>query len=151
MKKILLLSATLFLGCVAMAQTKTATTATTTEATTSKAKIEFADKSKDFGDIFQGDKVSHVFKFKNTGTEPLVLSNVITSCGCTATQWPKEPIAPGAEAEINATFNSAGKMGKQNKVITVVSNSSEGSARVSIISNVLPKKTTVTPPAPAQK
>ena len=53
---------------------------------------------------------------------------------------------------VDATFNSAGKMGKQNKVITVVSNSSAGSARVSIISNVLPKKTTTTPvPAPVKK
>ena len=117
------------------------------EGSTSKAKIEFSEKSKDFGDIYQGDKVTHVFKFKNTGTEPLLLSNVITSCGCTATEWPREPIAPGAEGSINATFNSAGKMGKQNKVITVVSNSSEGSARVSIISNVLPKKTTTGAPA----
>ena len=140
MKKILLLSVAVILSCMAFAQS------TTTE-NKSKAKIEFAEKSKDFGDIHQGDKVTHVFKFKNTGTEPLTLSNVITSCGCTATEWPREPIAPGATGEINATFNSAGKMGRQNKVITVVSNSSEGSARVSIISNVLPKKTST----PAQK
>ena len=111
----------------------------------SGAKIEFDVKSKDFGDISQGDKVKHVFNFKNTGTEPLILSNVITSCGCTATEWPREPIAPGASAEINATFNSSGKMGKQNKVITVVSNNVEGSARVSIIANVLPPKPSVTP------
>ena len=112
----------------------------------SKAKIEFTEKSRDFGDITQGDVVKHVFKFKNTGTEPLILSNVITSCGCTATEWPREPIAPGGTGEINATFNSKGKMGKQNKVITVVSNNAEGSARVSIIANVLPPKNTS--PAP---
>jgi len=140
MKKVFLLSVAFVMSVMMFAQEAV------TE-TKSGAKIEFAEKSKDFGDIFQGDKVTHVFNFKNTGTEPLVLSNVITSCGCTATECPKEPIAPGASAAINATFNSRGKMGKQNKVITVVSNSSEGSARVSIISNVLPPKTTPIAPA----
>ena len=51
--------------------------------------ITFAEDSKDFGDIVQGDKVSHVFEFENTGTEPLILSNVLTTCGCTATAWPR--------------------------------------------------------------
>ena len=145
MKKVFLLSVAFAMSVMMFAQeAKTATTAVVKPS--SKAKIEFEDKSKDFGDIFQGDKVTHVFNFKNTGTEPLILSNVITSCGCTATEWPREPIAPGASAAINATFNSRGKMGKQNKVITVVSNSSEGSARVNIISNVLPPKTTTVAP-----
>lgn len=137
MKKILLLSTTLLISVLLFAQE--------TEIKDGP-KIEFSEKSKDFGDIFQGDKVSHIFQFKNTGTEPLVLSNVITSCGCTATEWPREPIAPGQSGEISATFNSSGKMGKQNKVITVVSNSTSGSARVSMISNVLPPKTTPIPP-----
>lgn len=144
MKKIILLSAAFLMSALMFAQE-----ATTKVEAKSGAKIEFTDKSKDFGDITQGDVVKHVFKFKNTGTEPLVLSNVITSCGCTATEWPREPIAPGASAVIDATFNSKGKMGKQNKVITVVSNSAEGSARVSIISNVLPKP--AAPMAPAAK
>jgi len=139
MKKILLLSTVFLMACMSMAQDAVV------KEQKSKAKIEFTEKSKNFGDIYQGDKVTHVFNFKNTGTEPLILSNVITSCGCTATEWPREPIAPGGNGVINATFNSTGKMGKQNKVITVVSNSAEGSARVSIISNVLPKKTTTTP------
>lgn len=147
MRKITLLSVAFLMSVMMFAQEAATKTAATVQAT-SKAKIEFEEKSKDFGDIFQGDKVTHVFNFTNTGTEPLILSNVITSCGCTATEWPREPIAPGAKAAINATFNSRGKMGKQNKVITVVSNSSEGSARVSIISNVLPAKTT--PEAPAK-
>lgn len=142
MKKVFLLCIAFLMSVLMFAQEAV------TESKTG-AKIEFEDKSKDFGDIFQGDKVTHVFNFKNTGTEPLILSNVITSCGCTATEWPREPIAPGASGEINATFNSSGKMGQQNKVITVVSNSTEGSARVSIISNVLPPKTT--PVAPVGK
>ena len=100
----------------------------------------FAEEKHDFGDIFQGDVVEYTFKFENSGDEPLVLSNVAVTCGCTATAWPREPITPGEESEITVRFNSTGKMGKQNKVITVYSNAIQPISRVAIISNVLPKK-----------
>ena len=105
-------------------------------------KIVFAEDTHDFGDIEQGTKVSHVFAFENSGTQPLILSNVLTTCGCTATDWPREPVAPGDGGKIEVSFNSAGKMGKQNKVITVVSNAVNAQERVKIITNVLPKKET---------
>lgn len=101
--------------------------------------ITFVESSKDFGDITQGDKVEHVFKLENTGKAPLVISNVAATCGCTVPNWPKEPIAPGKTAEIKVTFNSAGKMGKQNSVVRIYSNASEPIEKVSMISNVLPK------------
>lgn len=107
-----------------------------------KATITFSENSRDFGDITQGDKVSHIFKFKNTGTAPLIISNVQTTCGCTVPEWPKEPIAPGAAGEISATFNSANKSGIQQKVITIYSNAANDQATVKIIANVFqPKKT----------
>lgn len=101
--------------------------------------ITFAEKSFDFGEINQGDRVEHVFEFENTGTEPLVLSDVRTTCGCTAPQWPREPVAPGAKASIKVVFNSVGKMGMQNKVVTVMSNAVNNPARVKIVANVLQK------------
>ena len=129
---------TLLLACTLL----TFVTAFAQEATTSNtaAVITFEESSYDFGDIAQGDKVEHTFKFTNTGKTPLVLSNVQTTCGCTATNWKKEPIAPGESAAITASFNSTGKMGKQNKVITVYSNADNNPARVTIISNVLKKE-----------
>lgn len=102
--------------------------------------ITFQETEFNFGDIQQGDKVEHIFSFKNTGTAPLILSNVLTTCGCTAPEWPKEPIAPGKTAQIKITFNSAGKMGKQNKVITVVSNANNAQERVALVGNILPKQ-----------
>ncbi len=105
-------------------------------------KIVFAEDTHDFGDIEQGTKVSHVFNFENAGTQPLILSNVLTTCGCTATDWPRDPVAPGDGGKIEVSFNSAGKMGKQNKVITVVSNAVNAQERVKIITNVLQKKET---------
>jgi hypothetical protein len=101
--------------------------------------LAFTESQYDFGDISQGDKVTHVFKFKNEGSSPLLISRVQTTCGCTVPEWPRTPIAPGKEGEIKATFNSAGKMGRQNKVITIHSNASEPVTRVTLKSNVLPK------------
>lgn len=112
----------------------------------SQAEITFEKSTFDFGDIKQGQVVNAVFKFKNTGKEPLILSNVSTTCGCTVPSWPKDPIAPGKSAEISATFNSAGKMGQQNKVITIFSNAKNGQAQVSIVCNVLPADAPATTP-----
>jgi len=103
------------------------------------AYIAFAENSKEFGDITQGDVVEHVFTFENTGDEPLIITTVNVTCGCTATEWPREPILPGGESSIKVKFNSAGKMGRQNKVITVVSNSVAPINQVKIVTNVLPK------------
>lgn len=136
MKKLSILFFSLLLLNVAYAQETPAADAEAADG----PKITFAETSHDFGDIEQGTKVSHTFAFENAGTEPLILSNVLTTCGCTATDWPREPVAPGEGGTIGVSFNSAGKMGKQNKVITVVSNAVNAQERVKIITNVLPKK-----------
>ena len=103
------------------------------------AVLSFKEKSIDFGNIKQGDKVEHTFVFQNTGDTPLVISNVAVTCGCTAPNWPKEPIAPGKSGELKVVFNSAGKMGAQNSVVRIYSNASEPIEKVTLISNVLPR------------
>ncbi len=110
------------------------------EESTEGAEIKFAESSKNFGDITQGDVVEHTFKFENIGNQPLILSNVLVTCGCTATKWPRDPVAPGKSAEITVRFDSKGKNGAQNKIITVVSNAVNPREKVSIKSNVFPKK-----------
>ncbi|MDZ7606384.1 MAG: DUF1573 domain-containing protein [Cyclobacteriaceae bacterium] len=84
--------------------------------------------------------MEHIFSFKNTGSGPLVIQNVLSTCGCTAPEWPKEPIDAGAEGKIKIVFNSKGKIGRQNKVITVRSNARDGDGRLFITAMVLPKK-----------
>lgn len=106
---------------------------------TNGAVITFKETSIDFGDLTQGDKVSHTFQLTNTGNAPLIISNVAATCGCTVPSWPKEPIAPGKTAEIQVSFNSTGKMGKQNSVVRIYSNATEPIEKVSLISNVIPK------------
>lgn len=132
MKKIALLTS-LFLAIMFGANAQTTETPTQ-----DLGEIEFEKLSQEFGDIKQGQVVNAVFKFKNKGKTPIILSNVQTTCGCTVPQWTRDPIAPGKTAEINATFNSAGKMGQQNKVITVFSNAKNSQTQVSIVCNVVP-------------
>lgn len=102
--------------------------------------FSFEEMEYDFGDITQGDVVEHVFKFKNTGNSALIINNVLTTCGCTAPEWPKEPILAGESGEIKVRFNSAHKNGRQNKIITIQSNVEGGTTRLKIVSMVLPKK-----------
>jgi len=84
--------------------------------------ITFDKVTHDYGEIEQHGNGRCEFKFTNEGKEPLILSNVRSSCGCTVPEWPKKPIAPGEEGTIEVTFNSAGKQGLQNKTITLVAN-----------------------------
>ncbi len=84
--------------------------------------VTFPETQYEFGKITEGEKVSHSFVIKNTGEQLLTLTYVRASCGCTTPNWPKEPVAPGAEAKIDVVFNSAYKRGFQNKTITVIGN-----------------------------
>lgn len=104
--------------------------------------ITFEKKTHNFGDIVQGDVVEETFKFANTGTEPLIITNVQVTCGCTTPKgWPRDPILPGGKGEITVAFNSNGKHGVQNKTVTVVSNASNADgAQISFTTNVLDKK-----------
>lgn len=98
--------------------------------------IQFDEMKYDFGSAKQGEVVTHVFKFKNVGTQPLVISNIQVSCGCTTPEWTKDPVMPGKTGTITANFNTTGKMGMQNKVLTVESNSAAGNAMVSVVGEV---------------
>ncbi|SFC48180.1 Protein of unknown function [Parapedobacter composti] len=88
------------------------------------AVLELESDSYDFGEIKEGEKVTHEFRFTNKGTAPLIISNVQASCGCTTPEYSKNPIAPGEEGMVKVVFNSSGQVGKQHKVVTVTSNAS---------------------------
>ena len=104
-------------------------------------KIKFKENSFDFGEITQGDVVEHTFEFENVGTQSLVINDVRTTCGCTVPKWPREPLAPGESASMTVQFSSRGKVGMQNKVITVISNSTSQQDRVMIKTNILMPET----------
>lgn len=87
-----------------------------------RSKIKFDETTHKFGTIKTGDKISHKFKFTNTGNAPLVIKNVDVTCGCTFPSYPFLPIKPGEEGEIDVTFNSEHKIGRQKPTVTVVTN-----------------------------
>jgi hypothetical protein len=99
--------------------------------------IEMLETSYNFGEIQQGESVTHDFILKNTGEADLIISAAKGSCGCTVPEWPKNPIAKGEEATIKVTFNSAGKSGKQNKTVTLVSNAIPNTKVITINGNVI--------------
>ena len=84
--------------------------------------INFEETEFDYGTVDQGEKVNHIYKFKNTGSEPLIISNAKGSCGCTVPSWPKEPIPVGGTGEIAVQFDSKGKKGNQSKRVTLTAN-----------------------------
>jgi len=84
--------------------------------------MEFSETTYDFGNIVEGEKVTHTYSFQNDGDEPLIISNAKGSCGCTVPQWPREPIPVGGSGEIVVEFNSTGKTGSQNKKVTINAN-----------------------------
>ncbi len=85
-------------------------------------KFEFVSEVFDFGKIIDGEKVSYTFQFKNVGKIPLIISSANASCGCTVPSYSNAPIAPGASGKIDVVFDSKGKLGLQNKTITLVAN-----------------------------
>lgn len=89
---------------------------------TSAPIMTFESSTYEFKKITSGQKVSYSFKFKNTGTTPLIISNAQATCGCTVPEYPRSPVPPGAEGSINVVYDSAGQTGMQAKIITLTSN-----------------------------
>jgi hypothetical protein len=84
--------------------------------------IQWLDSAKNFGKIPEGEKLAVAFRFRNSGTTPLVITRVQPSCGCTVAEQPEEPIAPGGEGQIKAIFNSKGHPGVNHKTLFVTAN-----------------------------
>ena len=154
-------------GSTAAEETKVepATTTTTTSSTTTNpananepavpagpiTTIDAIDATYDFGEVMEGEKVVHNYEIKNTGDEPLIISNAKGSCGCTVPDWPREPIAPGETATIKVQFDTKGK-GKvggnlQSKRVTVTANTDPVNTYLTIKGKVNKEETAETAPA----
>jgi hypothetical protein len=93
--------------------------------------ITFEKETHDYGTIDQGADGSYDFKFKNTGKEPLVITNARGSCGCTVPSWPKEPIKPGGTGIIKVTYDTK-RVGAFTKTVTITSNAKTENKVISI-------------------
>ncbi len=85
------------------------------------AEITFENEVHDYGTIKQSSDGSCEFKFKNTGKEPLIISNAKGSCGCTVPTYPKEPIMKGQTAVIKVHYDTK-RVGAFTKTVTITSN-----------------------------
>ncbi len=129
MKKLFLTLSVALFGFAAQAQEVQETPA-------EGAKITFEDKVINYGKVEKGANGTRVFKFKNEGTEPLVLNSVRASCGCTTPKWTREPIAPGAEGEIQVKYDT-NRMGNFHKTVTVQSNATNQTVVLTIKGQVM--------------
>lgn len=93
----------------------------------------------DYGNVPQNGDGLRTFKFKNTGTEPLIIKNARGSCGCTVPKWPNEPIKPGQTASIEVKY-ATDRLGTFTKTITVETNEAVEKHVLTIKGNVYEKK-----------
>lgn len=131
MKKLfIIIIATAFLADCNMNDKKAGDTGLTQEQkdkvlkdSTNYTSIQWLDSTySDLGKVKEGQVVEVSFRFKNTGTKNLVITDVSAGCGCTIPEKPQKPFAPGEEGVIKAKFNSEGRQGVNNKEIYVAAN-----------------------------
>ena len=110
-----------------------------TEMKKGTASISFDKQVYDFGTVNEGEFVETVFKVTNSGKTDLVISNAQATCGCTVPEWPKSPIKPGETGDIKVKFNTNGKPNRQQKTVTLTTNTVAGKERLTIKGMVTPK------------
>lgn len=125
MKKVTLTLFTVLLVACAFAQDLAVNSKPVLLPTADNAVFKWILKEYDFGRIKLNVPVNHEFTFTNTGDIPLVISSVSASCGCTVTSYSKDPIQPGGQGFVKATYNAA-KVGQFTKTVTVNANTDEG-------------------------
>jgi uncharacterized protein YfaS (alpha-2-macroglobulin family) len=103
------------------------------------ALVTFDETEYDFGTVTEGEVVETVFKVTNSGKTDLVITDAQVTCGCTVPVWPKQPIKPGETEEIQVRFNTAGKSNRQQKNITLITNTASGREILTLKGMVTPK------------
>lgn len=102
-----------------------------------QAVIKFDKQAHNFGTFPESKVVSYVFGFANTGNQPLVIHQVISTCGCTVADHTKTEIKPGEKGQISVFYNGRGKSaGHFKKAITIRSNASNSLTRIYIEGNM---------------
>jgi hypothetical protein len=134
MKKVLALLLFVGLGSAAFAQAQQAPAAPAVDK--NKGQFKFEKELHDFGTVIEGEMATYEFTFTNTGKEPIIISNVAASCGCTTPSWTREPVMPGKKGSIKAVYNSQSRPGPFNKQITITSNAATPTKVLTIKGNV---------------
>jgi len=102
--------------------------------------VQIIDSSYNFGKVSEGEIVEYNYRFKNTGTKPLIVTNVSASCGCTVPEKPEQPIQPGETGFIKVKFDSQNRVGNAHKTVTVSSNAAPAFPELLLTGEVVEKK-----------
>lgn len=102
--------------------------------------VQIIDTAYNFGKVTDGEKVEYSYRFRNTGTKPLVVVQATASCGCTVPQRPEKPIMPGEIGFIKIVFDSKHRVGNAHKTITVESNANPGFPPLILTGEVIAEK-----------
>ncbi|MDY4031406.1 MAG: DUF1573 domain-containing protein [Alloprevotella sp.] len=117
MSKKLILCLAFFAGCLSYAA--------------AQAELHFEKTTFDFGEFMEKDIQTAVFTFTNTGNEPLIIHQAMTTCGCTVADYTKSKIMPGKTGEVRITYNGKNKpRGHFKKVVTIRSNAATPMTRI---------------------
>ena len=100
--------------------------------------VALSESNFDFGNIKKGEKVNHVYEITNTGTNPLIISEVKPGCGCTAPDYTKDPIMPGKKGKITLSFDSASFDGNVQKYADVYANVEKSPIKLTFNANIQP-------------
>jgi hypothetical protein len=103
------------------------------------ASISFESTEYDFGTVNEGEIVETTFRVTNSGTTDLVITDAKVTCGCTVPIWPKKPIKPGQTEDVKVKFNTNGKKNRQQKNITLITNTETGREILTLKGMVTPK------------
>jgi hypothetical protein len=95
-----------------------------------------ADTTINIGTMRSGEVVKYDARIRNTGTEPLVIKRIDTSCGCTSVEYDKQPIPPGGEAEFSFRFDSRGMWGLQHKLVEIATSAGASPFRITVQAEV---------------
>ncbi|WP_369049458.1 DUF1573 domain-containing protein [Tenacibaculum sp. UWU-22] len=107
---------------------------------TAKAQeFKFENETINYGKIAVGSDGKRVFEFTNVGDQPLIISSVRSSCGCTIPKKPKDPIMPGKKGEIEVSYNTK-RIGGFTKNITIFSNAKKQERKVITIKGYVAKE-----------
>lgn len=101
--------------------------------------INFTEDEVNLGEAMEGEVLEYTCRFVNDGKETLIISNVLTSCGCTIVDWSRKPIFPSEAGEIKIKFDTENKIGIQSKSIIILSNSIKEKDEIKLIANVIPR------------
>lgn len=103
--------------------------------------VQIIDSVYDFGKVLEGEIVEFSFRFKNVGTNPLIVSSASASCGCTVPEKPEAPIKPGEMGFIKAKFDTKARAGAAHKTITILSNATPAFPTLVLKGDVTPVPT----------